>query len=84
MCFNDAKEVWIRIPVIPGVNDTEKEFYNIKSFLHKNGQPAKVELLPYHAMGEHKYDALGEKALSFDTPDSGVIQKFKKIINITR
>ena len=74
--------VWIRIPVIPGVNDTEKEFYNIKSFLHKNGQPAKVELLPYHAMGEHKYDAVGKKTQSFDTPRSETIQKLKDIINI--
>lgn len=77
------KTVWIRVPVIPGVNDTEEEFYNIKSFLLKNGQPAKVELLPYHAMGEHKYDALCREARSFDTPHSDTIQKLKEILNIT-
>lgn len=59
--------VWVRVPVISGVNNSEAEMIKIKEFLEHNGQPDKIELLPYHAMGEHKYAALGRKAQCFDT-----------------
>jgi pyruvate formate lyase activating enzyme len=63
-----AKSVWVRIPVIPTVNDTVEEMRQIKNFLEQHGTPARVELLPYHAMGEHKYDAIGRAAQPFSTP----------------
>ena len=46
--------IWIRIPVIGGINDSVEEMQNVKEFLTLWGKPQKVELLPYHAMGEHK------------------------------
>ena len=55
--FEGGASVWIRIPVIPGANDTEEEMRKIKEFL-KPYSPLKIELLCYHKMGEHKYDAL--------------------------
>ena len=73
-------DVWVRIPVIPGVNDTEDEMQKIKSFFDINSYPEKVELLPYHAMGEHKYASLGKSIEKFDVPDKGKIEKLKQII----
>lgn len=72
--------LWIRVPIISGVNDTEEEMNNIKSFLDENGYPAKIELLPYHAMGEHKYEALGKSVEKFDVPDKGKIEILKSIV----
>jgi len=72
--------VWIRVPVIPTVNDTEEEMKNIKAFFEGYGYPEKIELLPYHAMGEHKYEALGKSTKTFDMPDKEEIEKLKQIV----
>ena len=72
--------VWVRIPVIPGVNDTEEEMKKIKAFFDANGYPEKIELLPYHPMGEHKYAAIGKIAKRFDAPDKEKTEKLKSII----
>jgi pyruvate formate lyase activating enzyme len=71
--------LWIRIPVIPSVNDSEDEMRAIAEFLCQHGRPQRVELLPYHAMGEHKYDALGKEKNIFRTPDAEAMQKLKSI-----
>ena len=73
------KSVWIRIPIIPTVNDTEEEIRSIRSFLLSCGTPEKVELLPYHAMGEHKYAAIGKEAQIFSTPSEEKMMRLKKI-----
>lgn len=54
---HDAK-VYVRIPVIPGVNDSTEEQTHIADFL-KQVQPDKIELLPYHSYGTGKYRAFG-------------------------
>ena len=75
------KSVWIRIPIIPTVNDTEEEIRNIRSFLLSCGTPEKVELLPYHAMGEHKYAAIGKKVKMFSVPSEEKIRQLKNIFS---
>lgn len=72
--------IWIRIPVVPGVNDNETEAQNIRSFLEENGVPDKIELLPYHAMGENKYSAIGKEASSFCAPSKEIIERLKQIL----
>ncbi len=72
--------IWVRIPVIPGVNDAEEEMKKIKAFFDANGYPEKIELLPYHAMGEHKYAALGKDAKKFDVPSKEKLEKLKRIV----
>lgn len=59
------KSVWIRIPIISTINDNEEELQGIKEHIFSCGKPAKFELLPYHAMGEHKYVALGMNVRHF-------------------
>lgn len=48
----------VRTPVIPGVNDTEKEILEIYDFV-KELPGVRYELLPYHSFGKGKYHALG-------------------------
>ena len=71
--------VWIRIPIIPTVNDTEEELQSIKKYLFSCGTPEKIELLPYHAMGEHKYAALGKEVHPFSAPCK---EKMRRLENI--
>ena len=73
--------IFIRIPLIGGFNDSEDEISKINSFL-KNINCDKIELLPYHAMGEHKYTALDMASHTFCVPDESKIAKFKEILDI--
>ncbi len=71
-------DIIIRIPVINGVNADKDEMEDIAEHL-KNTRYKTVELLPYHRMGEHKYDALGMDYTQFEAPDKQVIEEYKKL-----
>ena len=78
--LNTKANIWIRIPIISEVNDTEEEMKNIKDFLSKcKRYPERVELLPYHNLGEHKYEALRRDAVRFFAPSKEKIGKLKSI-----
>lgn len=79
--FKANAKVWIRIPVVPGVNDSVEEAKKIKNFL-KEYRPQKIELLPYHKLGEHKYDALDMKKYNFDAPDQRNIERLKLVFAV--
>ncbi|MCI6536877.1 MAG: glycyl-radical enzyme activating protein [Lachnospiraceae bacterium] len=46
----------IRIPVIPGFNDTDENIRATAQFVHELKQVQRLELLPYHNFGEVKYN----------------------------
>ena len=73
------KSVWIRIPIISTVNDNEEELQGIKEYIFSCGKPAKFKLLPYHAMGEHKYVALGMNVQTFSAPTSEKMENLKTV-----
>lgn len=71
--------IWVRIPIIPTVNDSEEEMLNIKKLIISSGSPEKIELLPYHAMGEHKYAAIGKQVQTFSVPSKEKISQLKRV-----
>ena len=71
-------EIIVRIPVIPEFNGSELEMQKIADFL-KDLRINKVELLPYHAMGEHKWTAIGKETKRFSVPSNGDTDKFKEL-----
>jgi pyruvate formate lyase activating enzyme len=77
--LESPKSVWVRIPIIPTFNDSEDEIKNIKNLLFSYASPEKIELLPYHAMGEHKYAALGKKVSEFSVPTEDKLNRLNKI-----
>ena len=79
--FERKAKLWIRIPIIPDVNDSIEEIQKIKDFLKTNGTPEKIELLPYHAMGENKYRAIGKEPQIFKTPDAENMKRLKEILD---
>jgi len=77
--FSVGVKIWVRIPIIPSVNDNIDEMRKIKEFLDECGTPEKIELLPYHPMGESKSQALGKTPHLFEIPDSEKMKSLKEI-----
>lgn len=51
----------IRVPVVPTFNDTVEEIQSIARFADALPGVNKIHLLPYHRLGQDKYDNLGRK-----------------------
>lgn len=75
------KRVWIRIPVIGGVNDCVEEMCKIRDFLQHSGGVERVELLPYHDMGRNKRNALGMEFHPFPSPEAYKLQALQAIFS---
>lgn len=78
--FENKAKVWIRMPIIKGVNNSVEEMQKINNFLIGCGNPEKIELLPYHKMGENKYNAINKEVIAFEVPDN--IEELRKIFSI--
>ena len=53
--------VWIRQVLIPGYTDDEKDLIKLRDFINSLSNVQKVEVLPYHNLGKHKWTKLGYK-----------------------
>ncbi|MFT3984536.1 MAG: glycyl-radical enzyme activating protein [Lachnospiraceae bacterium] len=53
----------IRVPVVPGFNDTVEEIKAITEFADHLPDVKKIHLLPYHRLGQDKYEGLGRAYL---------------------
>jgi len=54
----NGSEILIRIPLIPGITDTEQNLDEIIEFLLNKTSLKRVELLEYNRIGESKYERL--------------------------
>jgi pyruvate formate lyase activating enzyme len=64
-----------RMPLIPGVNDGHENIQETARFLHGLGERAeRIELMPYHRLGESKYTSLGRRYRLHGVPAAGTIQ----------
>lgn len=75
-----GRSVWVRVPIVPTVNDGDDDIAAIRQFFERHGYPEKVELLTYHSMGKHKYDALGMEASIFPTISEERMNELKGLI----
>ncbi|MCP4604228.1 MAG: glycyl-radical enzyme activating protein [Proteobacteria bacterium] len=50
-----GKEIWIRIPLVPGVNDDNANLEAIGSFVASLRKTVRVNLLPFNKLGSDKY-----------------------------
>lgn len=64
----DAKKLVIRVPVIPGFNNTEAEILEIAKFAADLKNVTHIHLLPYHRLGYDKYIGLGREYTMGDAP----------------
>jgi len=60
LCENFSEvDIIVRTPVIPDINDQEKDIMDIVEFLQTLPNLKDYELLPYHGYGSSKYEQLG-------------------------
>ncbi|MGI6422792.1 MAG: hypothetical protein ACOX0N_11445 [Syntrophomonadaceae bacterium] len=51
--------IWIRYVVVPGWTDGIEEVEAMAAFIAPLSWVKRVDLLPYHSLGRHKWDILG-------------------------
>lgn len=72
----------IRVPVIPTFNDTPEEIAGIAQFADKLPGVNKIHLLPYHRLGQDKYEGLSREYQMKDIlpPENEQMQMLKKVV----
>ena len=73
------KPIWIRQVLVPGITDAEESLQRTRAFIDTLGSVEKVEVLPYHTMGEVKYEQLG-----IDYPLKGVSAPTKERVQYAK
>ena len=79
-----ADSIIIRVPVVPGFNDNEEEIGKIAAFFRAHGRPAKIELLPYHRLGENKNAALGRDGFTAEPPSKELMARLNALLDDLR
>lgn len=56
---DNKKPMWIRQVLVPNLTDGEEDLRKTRAFIDSLQTVERVEVLPYHTMGEVKYEKLG-------------------------
>ena len=72
--------IWIRIPLVPGFNDSQDHIERLIHFIRPFRQVEQVNVLPYHRMGSRKYRMLRfpEAVSEFRQPDREALKVLKE------
>ena len=73
---DNNKEMWIRYVVVPDITTKIEYCVELKQFIDTLKTVSKVEVLPYHTMGIHKYKELG-----IEYPFHGIQPPNKEVID---
>lgn len=76
-------EMYVRVPVIPGFNDTAEDILEIGRFVRDKCPGARgVELLPYHKLGRGKYKSLGREYMihSLEPPKEEKMDELRAVL----
>lgn len=61
---------WLRYVLVPGLSDAGDDLHALGRHFAGFRQVERVELLPYHRLGVHKYEAMGLDYQLKDTPEN--------------
>ncbi len=78
----NAHPFWLRYVLVPGLSNAEEDLRALGEHFKDYKQIQRVELLPYHTLGVHKYEAMGLeyqlKDIKENTPEE--LQKAEEIL----
>jgi glycyl-radical enzyme activating protein len=79
---NSSAKLIVRIPVVPGVNDTEEDIRSIVKLVGDFDNLERVELLPFHKIGKPKYSALGlhYRAEQIPIPEPEKVNRLRELL----
>lgn len=63
------KSVWLRFVLVPGYTDDMNAVSKMAAYARELGNVERVEVLPFHKMGEYKWEELDMNYGLFDTPE---------------
>jgi pyruvate formate lyase activating enzyme len=77
------ERIWIRVPVIPGINDSEREIKELAHFVAGVPGVQQVNLLPYHRTGLPKACRLGRGSplSEFEPPSAESLNRAADILS---
>ena len=76
--MNYGADVIIRMPLVPGCNDSDEDILRLSEYLNKNmGRYRYAEIMPYHTLGISKSKKTGTKTFfSHDNADKADIDRW--------
>ncbi len=76
-----GKPVWLRHVLVPGITDRDEYLIKLADFIKDMKNVEKVEILPFHKMGEYKWKELGLKYQLYkvESPTKERVENAKKI-----
>jgi pyruvate formate lyase activating enzyme len=62
------KPIWIRFVLVPGLTDDRHNIEGLADFIATLKTVERIDVLPFHKMGEYKWQTLGLEYQLYDTP----------------
>jgi pyruvate formate lyase activating enzyme len=76
----NGKNIWIRVPLIPRINDDEENLRELADYV-KELEVERTYILPYHTLGVAKYAALDrEYGLKIEPHSFGRLKEIKELV----
>ena len=77
-----GKKTWVRYVVVPGYTDDEESAHKLGEFVSYMPNVRKIELLPYHQMGVHKWGLLGHEypLMGVQPPKTATMHRIRDIL----
>lgn len=78
---HSGKPMWLRYVLVPGWSDQEEHLHNLGKYFSSFRMIERVEILPYHKLGAHKWQLLGMlyKLEGVEPPSEETIRKTREI-----
>ena len=77
------KPTWIRFVLVPGLTDDPENIAMLADFISTLNNVERVEVLPFHKMGEYKWEEIGYEYTLKDTP-TPTPEQIETALNIFR
>lgn len=69
----NQRPFWLRYVLVPGYSDYEEDIHALGNHFKEYRMLQRIEILPYHTLGAHKYEAMGKeyllKGVNENTPE---------------